>query len=194
MLRDDLFKIQDIKAIFTSWRITLDYVQTQLANKTSDWNQKFQNGARHCSLDTHEISLLIYHFRFVLKECFFSPENNVANVFYLCLSSCSSGIFCLLVALYWGEFNNLVIRNDIKPPMAADKTYNQISWERLIFATFCIVAFTKLKDASLDTTHLYHVWTIFSVLPLAERSSTIFHLLPVRRGSRQWTYNVRQFG
>ena len=88
------------------------------------------------------------------------------NVFYLSLSSCSFGIFCLLFALFWDEFNSFVTRNDIKPPMAADNTYNQISWGRHIFTNFCIIVFLKLKDASPDTTFLYKRLEL-SVLPLA---------------------------
>ena len=54
---------------------------------------------------------------------------------YRSLSSCSTGILGLIVALVWGEFQNFNNRNDIIPPIAADNKHIQISLDTHIFFT-----------------------------------------------------------
>ena len=77
--------------------------------------------------------LINFLFPFVSTKRFHSPEYKVGIASYPCLSSCSTGILGLLVASFWGDFQNFYTRNYIMPPIAVDNTYIQISWDTHFF-------------------------------------------------------------
>ena len=81
-------------------------------------------------------------FRFVSTKRFHSPWYKVGIFSYSCLSSCSTGTLGLFVASFWGELQNFNTKNDIMPPITADKTYIQISWDTHIFSPSCIAVCT----------------------------------------------------
>ena len=101
-----------------------------------DWDQEVQDSVRIVAQSYTRIRQLInfFFFPFFSTKRFHSPGYKVGIVSYPCLSSCSTGILGLLVASFWGEFQNFYTRNDIMPPIAADYTYIQICWDTHIFS------------------------------------------------------------
>ena len=123
-----------------------------------------------------------------------SPEYKVGIVSYPCLSSCSTGTLGLLVASFWGELQSFNTRNGIIPPIVADDTHIQISWNTRLF-TFVYRSFSIFSHcySSLDARHLFGVpslslvvlftgWLLCIIeLPiiLHHDKSVIWHKLPL---------------
>ena len=111
-----------------------------------------------------------------------SPENKEGIVSYSRLSSCSTGILGLLVASFWGEFQNFNTRNDIKPPIAVDKKYIQIFWDTHIFSPSSTGVYAKEPNiASLFSANVILHLTTATPLWLADSN-----LIGVCDSSRQW--------
>ena len=121
---------------FSAFSCHLFSLLTRRRKLLYDWDREVQNSARMVAQSYTRIRQLINFFLpFRVYEAL--PLTWIWSrhcVLSLSFIMFPAGILGLFVASFWGDFQNFYIRNDSMPPILADNTYIQISWDTHIFS------------------------------------------------------------